>query len=394
MPALFSYLQHPMMLCLKLIPKVFKDINKVLVFYYNPETNDIDGRYVTKDDDYSLYHEMDFTDIKDKIQRHRQQKNFANWYAKEELEFELESAKENKTRQLKLNDEDQKKILRLSFENKNDQKSDIVFIYFDSLLHIFPVSGNKELTTRDKSIIQNVTISAFAVFLENEIENKGHFENVAVSARNILTENDKLKKKNEALIEKQGQMVLNQCQLYLRKFEKENPDMPYFEFSEECENKLRTYSGKADDLEKIVAQAAWAAANFFYDNTENKVTIHEGMINFGKVAEKRAAELQETGFDEDDSKKYFKAIALLNKYEDATVFALNNNEKITINSIGIHCKPIKVTGAAVSDSIKKYKDDFNYLYAKYPDKWLHVKKNLRPLSSKIINKDLYKVKQA
>jgi len=394
MPVLFSYLQHPMMLCLKLIPKVFKEINKVMVFYYDPETNDIVGRYVEKYDDYSSYHDLDFSDIKDKINTHRQQKKYANWYAMEELGFEHESPKEPKTRQLKLNEEGQKKILCLTFENKNDHKSDIVFIHFDSLLHIFPVSGNKDLTTRDKSIIQNVTINAFAAFLENEMENKGHFENVAASTRNILSENDKLKKKNSVLIEKQGQMALNQCYLYLRKFEKENPEMPSFEFSEESENILRMYTGKTEDLEKIVTQAAWAAANFFYEKTDNKIVIHEGMLNFGKVAEKRAAELQETGFDEDDSKKYFKAIALLNKYEDATVYALNINEKITINTIGIHCKPIKVTGAAVSDSIKKYKDDFNYLYAKYPDKWLHVKKNLRPLSSKIIDKDLYKVKQA
>ncbi len=391
-----------MLSCLRHIPEIFQDIEKVLIFYFDKEKSQVESRYLSKDDNYSNYLELDFSEAKSYINNMRQTTEPAGWFAQDELIFELKKEekfenKKGKQRQLKLLSEDKKTILRLTYENESDKKSDLLFIYFNSLLNILPVSSSKKsITPDDKSIIQSIVYKTLKVYIKNAKENKIFFENVSKSTQSILNEKEKYKKRVELVNEKYGQMLLNQCNTYLRKIENTNIDMPRFEFSDESKAKIKSYNGRLEELERIIANAAWSSANFFFNKEENKILIHDSMLIFDKSTEKISEELKETGFDEVDSKKYYNIISMLNKYEAAALSALKLGEKkIKLQIIGDNCKPHHCSGAAVSDFINKYIDDISILYEKYPNNWPTIKKHLKSIYTKIVIPSMYtKIKNA
>jgi len=369
-----------------------QDIDKVLTFYYNHEIESIKGKYVSKDDNYTYIHELDISEIKTRINGLRQSGQHASWYAHDEVDFEIHV---DKGRQLKLKEEDNKKILKLCFDNEFDNNKDLVYIYFSSLLNILPISNEKKkLNTSDKSIIQHLLQRMIQAFLKNEKENKITFENISLSTQNIINESENLKKKLINSKEKYGNSLVNQCNIYLRNIEAADNNLMKFEFTEGSINKIKSFNGKLVDLEKTIYEAARSAANIFYNSENNKVIIHDSFLYFDKISEKHSVELQETGFDEYDSRKFYKAISLLNKYENAVKCIIRDGNKVTITHVGENCEPAPITGAAVSDSINKHINDFNKLFEKYPDKWLIVKKYLKPIATKIISPKLYNSKQA
>ena len=124
MSEIFSYLQHPMLSCLKIVPSILQDIDKVLTFYYNHEIESIKGKYVSKDDNYTYIHELDISEIKTRINGLRQSGQHASWYAHDEVDFEIHV---DKGRQLKLKEEDNKKILKLCFDNEFDNMKRLMY---------------------------------------------------------------------------------------------------------------------------------------------------------------------------------------------------------------------------------------------------------------------------
>lgn len=388
----FSYLQHPMMSCLRLIPNIFSGIDKVLTFYYDLESGNVVSHFISREDNYVQVMPLDLAEIKKITDDLRKISKNPTWYAHDELEFEVRT---EKGKQISLMQEDKRKILKLCFENKEDKKSDLLYIYFNSLQNILPVlSDKKKLVTSDKSIIQHLIYKMLTAFLDNENKNKLTFEKISQSAQNIIKETDNLKKKLNNSNERYGNSLINLCKMYLKKIEDQDKSRRKFEFGEDCIAKIKEYKGRLEDLEMIVNNAALYVSNIYYNTKDEIIMIHDYNIHFEKVQEKLTEELQKTGFDEYDTKKYYKQITLLNKYEEAAKLLLSEGRKITITSVGEKCKPYNVTGAAVSDSISKNIDEFNILFSKYADYWPQVKKHLKPLSNKIINIKIFQSKQA
>jgi len=381
-----------MISCLRIIPSILQEIDKVLVFYYNSSSSSIEGKYVSKDDDYGHIYDLNISESKSIITGLRQNSKNAGWYSQNEIEFGVIA---EKGKQLLITEEDNKKILKLCFESDEDKKSDLVFVYFNSLLNILPFSNNKSLLeSSDKSIIQHLLQRMIKAYLKNEKNNRHTFDSISQSAQNIIKDNENLKKKLFASNEKYGASLLNLCSMYLRKIELRENNSLRFEFDEDCIHKIKSYKGRLEDLETVINDATVYASNIYYKSVEETVIIHDAYLHFDKIPERQSEALQETGFDEQDARKFFKAISLLNRYEESAKRLIEEGRKITINSIGDYCKPVKVTGAAVSDSITKYMDDFNKLFEKYPEKWPIIKKQLKPISTKIISSKIYQSKQA
>jgi len=53
---------------------------------------------------------------------------------------------------------------------------------------------------------------------------------------------------------------------------------------------------------------------------------------------------------------------------------------MTSINVGTAC-PVPITAPAISDSLKKHKDQINYLFDKYPDKWEVIRRGFRPVKN-------------
>ena len=393
MPEIFSFLQHPMILCLRHIPSILKNIDMVQVFYYNTDKHALEGKYVEIDDGYQQIIDIDFLPFISKINEYRDGKQ-ASWHAQEELGFKNQN---EKGRQLAIQHEDKIKILKLCYENETDNKRDIIFIYFNSLSNVFPnqiSNDKKKLSTSDKSIIQNILQSSLTKFLDNEKKNKEIYDVVNQNDANINNENEKHKKEIIMIENRYGDFLISFCMKYLKELEALDKNFSQYIFNEDCFEKIKTYNGKFEDLKKIITNAIIHAANKTPNSENRELIIYARSLNFDIIPDKISAELKEKGFDEYDGNQYYKAISLLNKYESAVLLLIEDGKKVTITSVGENCKPFKVTGAAVSDAIKTYIEDFKKLFEKYPDKWQNIKKLLKPIATRIVNSKLSYSKQA
>jgi len=383
MPTYLSYLQHPLLSSLRLISHIFSGIEMAMVFYYNHENTGVEGHFMTDADNYERIEIMDISEIRHKVLKMRSESKAANWYSPDELEITVNQAK---TKQLKIDAEDTRTVLKLSFENKYDKKADLIFIYFKNLLNILPLASEaKPLITKEKSIVQHLLENMLKAFINNELNNLMCFESISQNTRSIISETNEIIKAHEETKENYGNSLLKLCENHLTNAEIKLKKRFTFEFDYDCIQKIKNYKGRIEELESIINDAVTTLANIYYNSSAQHIKIRDYNIHFDKFPNKKVEELKDTGFAEDDASYYYKEISFLNRYEEATKRLISDQKKPTINILGSYCYP-KVTGAAISDSLNKYKSSIRVLLKQYPNNWGFLKEHIKPIL-KIIDSD-------
>lgn len=81
---------------------------------------------------------------------------------------------------------------------------------------------------------------------------------------------------------------------------------------------------------------------------------------------------------ESQAKESDKTLQLLNKYEEAAQSILG--DRLIVNGKNIAAY-VGISPPAVTDSIKKHSKRITFLINRYPDRWLNIKKGLKPIQS-------------
>lgn len=371
----FSFIDQQIVNILKISGLYIPGIEKVIAIYYDHKLKDIYAKSLkqnfsgTQIDDYLI------NDSNKTIEKLRIQKEPVNWYKKGELTFETKEA--NKVI-MEIFSELENVVLLMRFYNKDDQKYDLLFYYFNENAGNFEIcKSNKSLSVKNKNIIEFLLYNSIKTIIETNRQDLQIFQIFMENRGSIVKDNKQMKEKIIILENTNAQILGDLCKAYVKELsDQRNKD---FKLSENALKKIGDYDGDINDLKSIMERAISCIENTNFESDNEVFEINDWDINFfnydthDKLNEK---ELKITN-------KYTKTILLLDKFEKSSQELKSKNFSLTSANVGKHL-PTPITAPAISDALKKHKKTILHLLNEYPDKWRIIRKEFRPLLN-IIN---------
>jgi hypothetical protein len=371
----FSFSEKPVLFILKVLPTILPGIEKVISVFWDHEKQNTES-FVLKNEDGEFSTEpMIVADINSIIKRYRLETAPYTWLRLEDLPFDV---KQKEKVQLNIFNELNNNILLVRIKNPFDGNNDLYFFYFSKDMRNFgTVSSDKILSTDNKTIIahlvRNTIIAQFTTLSEDRELFATHLENT----RQILHETNQLRKSVNVLSDRLKDGILQLCYTYLNEISAVHPWK--FQLSQSAVNKLKEYQGSLNNLKPILEKAAGFAATMVQDKDRETVLISDYHIYFSAEAEQKTPEPDSEHVGEVPA-RYNKTLALLDKLENAARQLKSQNKVLTSQNIGNELsKPI--TPPAISDALKKHSSKIQYLLKEYPNRWIVIRNEFRPVQN-------------
>jgi hypothetical protein len=268
--------------------------------------------------------------------------------------------------QLALESELSHRFLALFLVNPFDQLADVVVLEFPDQANPFKIkAGEIGLTTVEKDQIGAFLSTLFS----------------AEYAR-ILNENKLLADFSKGYSRLQSENIALRNELELLKKQ----------LKDEFESLLETVCEKLEQAERLVFTVTSDAKNFLMSlklseeslfDILSKALQLERIAQFGSdcihISSLYIQDVNNEGAERSGplvTSKFDKVHLLLNKYEEAAKELMNSGDMVNGKNIAAQ---LHVTPPALSDAIRKASSKINQLLINYPDRWLIIRKHLKPI---------------
>ncbi|PWH87098.1 hypothetical protein [Brumimicrobium oceani] len=272
--------------------------------------------------------------------------------------------------QLTFEDEDELNVLRLYFPSPIDSFKDVVSIAFPQNVFLKSLNSKfKGMSTQEKHILSHILSSIFSAEHTRVVQERDFLESVQHINRKkdlrIKQLTDDLKS-TEQLYSSSIRNIIND---FKNKLEKELKKL--FVINNEVIFKLAKERLTIDQIELIIKNSVYLAYNLNISDDTIQVTVDHVQLNKLKQPENKP----KTTINQNDGKTSF----LLDKYEEAALRAAALGLSINGKNVAAQLDP-PVTPPAITDAIKKKKSKIAYLLQQYPEKWMNIRKAIRPIS--------------
>jgi hypothetical protein len=219
-------------------------------------------------------------------------------------------------------------------------------------------------------IISNLVQQAASEYNQNLKSLKSINDNTKMIIRNYESNTRKFDKLRESY----GESLLALCRDYLSElseYHKRN-----FILSSDAIDKIRNFTGNIALLKLILEDAAAYVTHIYFEEDDIDIEIHGWELNFDKftVTETSSQDLRKI------DNKESKAMQLLDKLEKAAEEVIRNKQPLTSANVGKHC-PTPISAPAISDALKKNRKRVVSLLEKYPEKWVLIRHQFRPIKN-------------
>jgi hypothetical protein len=375
MKRVFSFSEKPVLFILQFLPSLLPGIEKVIAVYYSPDSASVSSDLIRKESGEYVQESFQVSDSPSLFSRLRSDNAPYSWLRKEDLPFEI---KPKERVQLDIFNELNNSILLIRIQNTFDNKNDLFFIYFNQDLSNFgTISPNKILSTENKTIIGHILRNSILTFIQNNRSDKDLFATLNENTRAMIKERNFLRDELEITREKYKEGLIRLTNSYLTDLYKSNGVM--YRLSDGSMKKIREYTGDISNLKPVIAQAARYAETMNLEGTTGDVLI----ADFHLVMDEKKEPRQKESISEpvgDVPVKYNKTFLLLDKLENAALHVKSKNMLLTGANIG-HEFPNPVTPPAITDALKKHKQKILFLFREYPDRWVIIRTEFRPVQN-------------
>ena len=375
MKRVFSFSEKPVLFILQLLPSLLPGIEKVIAVYYSPDSADVSSDLIRKESGEYVQESFQVSDSPSIFSRLRSDNAPYSWLRKEDLPFEI---KPKERVQLDIFNELNNSILLIRIQNTFDNKNDLFFIYFNQDLSNFgTISPNKILSTENKTIIGHILRNSILTFIQNNLSDKDLFATLNENTRAMIKARNFLRDELEITREKYKEGLIRLTNSYLTDLYKSNGVK--YRLSDGAMKKIRAYTGDIGNLKPVIAQAARYAETMNLEGITGDVLI----ADFHLVMDEKKEPRQKESISEPVEGvpvKYNKTFLLLDKLENAALHVKSKNMLLTGANIG-HEFPNPVTPPAITDALKKHKQKILFLFCEYPDRWVIIRTEFRPVQN-------------
>lgn len=380
MPGVFSFLGSPMQNVVKRAHDMLPSIEKVLAVFSDENTGGSRILVAHRESDGVSLEEINSPDSMKAFDTFRNKTGKINWYAQEEVPFEVQ--KKSASPKIDVFKELENTVLLLRYKNTADDNYDLLFYYFNADTSNFGVSAdNRSLTTEHKTIISTMLYNAVKTQIKEHEHNKASLKMLNNNMQNALYENKHLKAELEKEQKRYNKKVSDYSLHILEEITSEI-GIP-LRLSAEALEKLVAYGGAFRDLRKILLQAAQFSITMQMGSAA-PVQIESTHIN---------THLSESGSDAPvivpasrgvREERFAKTRLILNEMETAAKILSSRSVKLTSENLARSLAKPK-SAAAISDQLSKHRDRIITLFDENPDQWAIIRKKFRPIQN-IVNR--------
>lgn len=304
--------------------------------------------------------------LKVKAQNIRNTKLNSEWSNNMELFIDGGKSKS----QLTFEDDDALSVLKIYFPSPVDGFKDLILISFPQNVFLKSLNANfKGISAQEKHILSNLLTSVFTAEHER-----------AVNERDFLASVEYINRKKDARIKQLTDDLKSTEQLYSssirniindfkNKLEKQLNKT--FVINNQVIFKLAKERLTIGNIELAIKNAIYLAYNL--NVSEESIHITVDHIQLDKIQQFKSKP-EPTAATNDG-----KTATLLDKYEEAAIRASSYGLVINGKNVASQLDP-PVTPPAITDAIKKKRTKIAYLLQQYPEKWVNIRKAIRPIS--------------
>jgi hypothetical protein len=283
-----------------------------------------------------------------------------NWINQGQVPFETSEAEYV---QLTFDDEKNNSVLELRFKNKYDNRCDVLYFFFKSNIGNFKLASIDEaMAVVVKEVIQRLLHQQIDLIIQENEVNASIHDKISNSFNhvNLQLEVERIKKEKFNQSKSIYNYILNKLIV------KEPFEMV---LSTNAIEKILSLNIVLERVEQLLLDSIEVIVNKHRAFNFYEITAEDILTNSNVVEDKTVSIKQE---------QLIKTAEFLDKYEASAKLLKSKNEKITGLNIGSNCFP-EVSPAAISDVLKKHNKKIAVLLSTYPDKWVTIRKEFRPL---------------
>ncbi len=297
-------------------------------------------------------------------------RSFHSWLSPEEIPFEANE--KGKKEGADIFSESDNITLLLRFKNR-DGYNDLIFLYLRPNISNFGISRmDKPLGTENKNIIGHLYHSFLKHLFDLDEANLQTFNTLNDNVKALINSNIIVEAEVNKLKRNYGESLVKLCNRFLEKHS--GGSGINYRFSDGALEKIRVFDGDIVKLEKILDNAITFVSNVYHGQDSKEIVIHSWYLNFEITADLHP-ETQSAG---PSAQKEHKTIQLLNKLEKAAQDVRSKKEPLTGNNLGRACST-PISAPAITDALKKHRKKILALFERYPEKWLLIKSDFRPV---------------
>ncbi|MCF8231194.1 MAG: hypothetical protein K9J27_03315 [Bacteroidales bacterium] len=371
----FSFAGSPIRNVLERAHDMLPSIEKVLAVYYDDKKDGLRISLAHRASEGVHIEEVNTVDVMDKLKSFREKATPISWLHHEDIPFKIEKRRDRK---IEVFEELENTVLLLRFENETDQKSDLLFYYFNGDTSNFGVSlDNRALTTELKSIISHILYHAVKSQIREHKENQEKLKLLNQNTRYALHENKELKEELENTHHRYRQSLADLCLQYVKEISAEYNTS--FKLSPAALDKLINYKGDINNVRLILEQAAFFASTVHIDEAPEGITIEDSYINTENLGVTETVSKSDTDVSIREQ-RYTKTKTILDDMEQAAQRLKDQNQKLTSNNLA-RSLPHPKSAAAISDQLNKHRDRIIKLFDEHPEDWALIRKSFRPIQN-------------
>lgn len=342
---------HPIEYILFRIPDLFPGIESSAAIY----RKDKSIRYVSKN-------------IESKVDQYKQTvfqalRGGSNRFKWVDADF-FEKKNSEKSIQRTLIDESEQQSLIIPIESNEDGRLDLLLLNFKNVIKIFSVDRVfKDLTSSEKNLLGEMIYH----MLNSEASRVLDEKKLLSQFKNVQENQQKNKEKLEEEVKELHYLHKNHVERFVLDIISEN--------SLSKSHKIQTDQSfiQALVLRKLSFQELKQNVNDSIDTAFHlnfgTETIQLSNIHLSKVNVVRNSQ---------NEKESDKTLQLLNRYEEAALNILE--DRLIVNGKNIAAY-LNISPPAVTDAIKKHNKRISFLINRYPDRWINIKKGLKPIQN-------------
>ena len=314
-------------------------------------------------------------DMSDKLIRIRKVKSDFQWITKQQIPFYIKNV-EHSIGQLSLFNEEKYLILVVRVKTEGQVLSDIFYLFFRNDKSNFGINHDSTpIDTSQKSIIGMMAAKFAKVTYDNLFKAHSEIEYIKAKVAELLKFNahSRNNSQNRALSEWKkdwAEDVLN---------ETGERDGVNYVYHKDALKLLTENSYSYKTIKHAIEEAVKLARLLTPIDRTDEITVEGFHIKFTDVTVTIGGELSQS-----DEKALItrmdKAYLLLDKLENAAQKLLKESIQPSSERVGKAMEQ-PITAPAIRDALKKHQSRVLQLLKKYPDRWLYIRSQFRPVTN-------------
>ncbi len=356
--------KHPFIEMLDKLPDSYPYLQKFVGIYYDETKGGLEARSIELPS--SKNKSINIQAVLKEIKQFRRDQTPHTWYHINSLPFEEKDASE---KNLSLFSEENAMILLIRLKNRHDGQSDLLFLHFTPK-GMGMNTKQEGLNTQMKASLSPIIYHQIKSLYKTILEHYSQLDGFRETARMII-ENLQEGQKQEHTYEERQKAFIGEL------LDEISPERKYH-LSKAALLKLMKSTISLSEMRAVLQQAIVSVE--MLDAAENQQLPDWSII----IPEKASTETAQTDHQEAKiESRYLKSWQLLEKLEDAAQKVKSGQDRLTSANVG-KALDSPITAPAISDALKKHGTRIISLLDRYPEKWLVIRKEFRPVQNLIV----------